>query len=126
MKKPIAQSKLGVLSTSGAYVVGKDAFHYKDDTSVRTIPKNTPDGDMRFSHITENYLEDPRKDPNCIIPLRALAELEKRGAVGQVADDFLTCMGGIYSQRRVREELIPALFSRWRAQEVDAVLLVAM
>lgn len=126
LKKPIAQSKLGVLSTSGAYVVGQEAFHYKDDTSLRAIPKDTPDQDMRFSHITENYLVDPRKDPNCIIPLRALASLANRGAVGAIADELFTCMGGIYSQRRVREELIPNLFNRWREQEVDAVLLVAM
>ena len=126
LKKPIEQSKLGVLSTSGGYVVGQEAFHYKDDTSIRAIPKDTPDQDMRFSHITENYLEDPRKDPNCIIPLRALASLAKRGVVGAIADDLFTCMGGIYSQRRVREELIPKLFNRWREQEVDAVLLIAM
>lgn len=126
LKKPISQSKLGVLSTSGAYVVGQEAFHYKDDTSLRAIPKDTPDQDMRFSHITENYLVDPRKDPNCIIPLRALAGLANRGVVGAIADDLFTCMGGIYSQRRVREELIPKLFNRWREQEVDAVLLVAM
>ncbi len=33
-------------------------------------------------------------------------------------------MGGIYSTRRVREELIPALVDRVLADEVDVVLLV--
>ncbi len=126
LSKPLSESKLGVLSTSGGYVAGQTAYHYKDDTSIRVIPSNTPDSDMRFSHITENYLQDPRRDPNCIIPLRALETLERDGAVGEVADEMLTCMGGVYSQRRVREELIPQLAGRWRAQQVDAVLLVAM
>jgi D-proline reductase (dithiol) PrdB len=124
--KPLREARLGVLSTSGGYVAGQVAYHYKDDTSIRAVPKNTPDGQMRFSHITENYLVDPRKDPNCIIPLRALESLEASGQIGQVAPDIFTCMGGVYSQRRVREELIPALHERWQQQNVDAVLLVAM
>ena len=126
LEKPLSESVLGVLSTSGGYALGQSAYHYKDDTSLRAIASDTPDADMRFSHITENYLEDPRRDPNCIIPLRALETLEKQGRVGQLADELLTCMGGVYSQRRVREELIPQLAERWRAQQVDAVLLVAM
>ena len=126
LKKRLRESTLGVLSTSGGYVAGQVAYHYKDDTSIRAIPKNTPDDQMRFSHITENYLADPRKDPNCIIPLRALESLEADGQIGQVAADLFTCMGGVYSQRRVREELIPALHERWQQQQVDAVLLVAM
>jgi D-proline reductase (dithiol) PrdB len=126
LSKPISQSKLGVLSTSGGYVAGQTAYHYKDDTSVRAIPKDTPSDAMRFSHITENYLTDPRKDPDCIIPLRALQTLQTQGAIGEVASDVYTCMGGIYSQRRVREELIPTLTNKWQQQQVDAVLLVAM
>lgn len=126
LKKPLSDFTLGVLSTSGGYVVGQTAYHYKDDTSIRAIPKDTPDEQMRFSHITENYLVDARSDPNCIIPLRALQTLESDGRVGRVADELFTCMGGVYSQRRVREELIPALHERWQQQQVDAVLLVAM
>jgi D-proline reductase (dithiol) PrdB len=126
LAKPIKRAKLGVLSTSGGYVAGQTAYHYKDDTSIRAIPKSTSEENMRFSHITENYLVDPRRDPNCIIPLRALQTLEENGLIGEVADELFTCMGGIYSQRRVREELIPALTDRWQQQSVDAVLLVAM
>ena len=126
LKKKLSRCRLGVLSTSGGYVAGQMAYHYKDDTSIRAIPKNTPDQDIRFSHITENYLEDPRRDPNCIIPLRALEALESNGFVGQVADELFTCMGGVYSQRRVRQELIPHLIEKWENQQVDAVLLVAM
>lgn len=126
LSKPLSESVLGVLSTSGGYVVGQTAYHYKDDTSVRAIAKQTPDDQMRFSHITENYLTDAREDPNCIVPLRALEVMEREGRLGRVADELFTCMGGIYSQRRVREELIPELYERWQQQQVDAVLLVAM
>ena len=79
---------------------------------------------MRFAHITENYLEDPRQDPNCMMPLSALRQLESEGRIGELAGNALSCMGGIYSQRRVREELAPALVERCVRDEIEAVLLV--
>ena len=126
LSKPIAQSRIGVLATSGTYVAGQVAYHYKDDTSLRTIPKNTPTGELRFAHITENFLQDSRRDPNCTLPIDALRKLQAERQIGEVADDLLSCMGGIYSQRRVCEELIPAVRERFEAQQVDAVLLIPM
>tara|TARA_A100001037_G_C14765943_1_gene463947 strand:- start:94 stop:576 length:483 start_codon:yes stop_codon:yes gene_type:complete len=126
MSKPLSDCKVGVLSTSGAYVAGQVAYHYKDDTSTRAIPKDTPAEALRFSHITENYLESPRKDPHTILPLAALRRLESEGVIGELADEVYSCMGGIYSQRRVREELIPELEQRFRAQEIDVAYLVPM
>ena len=81
---------------------------------------------MRFSHITENYLPDARRDPNCVVPLEPLRRLEQDGVIGALADDYLSCMGGIYSQRRVHEELIPALAARYASQDVDAVYLIPL
>lgn len=126
LQKELAQSRLGVLTTSGAYVAGQVAYHYKDDTSLRAIPKATPSDDLRFAHITENYLVNSRKDPNCTVPLEPLRSLEAEGHIGEVAEEVFSCMGGIYSQRRVREELIPEVEERFRQQDVDAVLLVPM
>lgn len=126
LRKPLSDSRLGVLTTSGAYVIGQKAYYYKDDSSTRAIPKRTPKDRIHFSHITENYLEGPRRDPACMVPTDALRRLETEGAVGEVAEDVFSCMGGIYSQRRVREELTPALLDAWRAQAVDTVLLVPM
>ena len=124
--KPLAKSRLGVLSTAGGYVLGQVAYHYKDDTSLRAIPKRTPRDKLRFAHLTENYLVGPRRDPNCMLPLEPLARLEREGVIGEVADPVLTCMGGIYSQRRVREELIPAVLGQLKAMQADIALLVPM
>ncbi len=124
--KPLREMRLGLLSTSGAYALGQVAYHYKDDCSIREFPSATPDSNLRFSHITENFLVDPRRDPGCIFPSRALRGLVTRGVLGSLADRLLSCMGGVYSQRRVREEVAPAVLAAMRAQAVDAVLLVAM
>ncbi len=126
LDKPLAEARVGLLSTSGAYALGQVAYHYRDDTSVRAIPAGTPPSDLRFSHITENYLVDPKRDPACILPLAQLRELARNGEIGALADAVHTCMGGVYSQRRVREETAPAVLEGLREQQVDCALLVAM
>lgn len=126
LPKELSKCRIGMLATSGTYVAGQIAYHYKDDTSLRAIPKTTKGEALRFSHITENYLESSRRDPNCTFPIDALNAAARERRVGEIADELYSCMGGIYSQRRVREELIPALEERLRTQDVDAVLLVPM
>ncbi|MBX3498704.1 MAG: hypothetical protein KIT36_10810 [Alphaproteobacteria bacterium] len=126
LKKTLSRSRLGVLTTSGCYVAGQVAFHYKDDASIRLIPMDTPTDRLRFAHITENYLVDARRDPECLVPLTALRRLRDEGVVGELADAAISCMGGIYSQRRVREELIPQVEGVFRQQAVDVALLVPM
>ncbi len=126
LSKPLSDCRVGMLSTSGAYAAGQVAYFYKDDASIRHIPKTVASEDMRFSHVTENYLVDPRRDPNCIFPIDALHRAEAEGEIGSLADEVFSCMGGVYSQRRVREEMIPALAEGFRKQEVDVAFLVAM
>ena len=126
LSKPLSEMRLGVLTTAGAYVKGQVAFHYKDDTSVREIPVESADEDLRFSHLTENYLVDPRRDPNCVLPLTALRAVRDANQIGELANSAISCMGGIYSQRRVREELIPAITDIFERQQIDAALLLPM
>ena len=126
LEKPLSESVIGLLTTSGAYFVGQKAFHYKDDTSVRLIPKEINRSQLRFSHITENYLENPRKDSRCIFPLHQLLLLEKKKVIKEVAANSLSCMGGIYSKRRVQEELAPSIYKNFKDQKIDIALLVPM
>lgn len=126
LAKPLAECRVGLLSTSGAYALGQRAYHYRDDTSIRAIPADTAREDLRFSHITENYLVDARLDPDCILPLATLRGLAAAGVIGSLAGQVFSCMGGVYSQRRVREETAPALLEAFRAEAVDCALLVAM
>ncbi len=59
-----------------------------------------------------------------MFPIDALRAMVADGEIGELAPNPPTCMGGIYSQRRVRDELAPALVERCRRDEIDAVLLV--
>jgi D-proline reductase (dithiol) PrdB len=124
--KSLSDSRLGVLSTAGTYVAGQVAYHYKDDTSIRVIPSSTSVDDIRFSHVTENYLVDARQDPRCVFPIQALQKLADQGVIGSLADNYFSCMGGIYSQRRVTAELIPRLEAKLRSEEIDLLLLIPL
>ena len=59
-----------------------------------------------------------------VFPLQNLVALAAEGVIGAVADFALTFMGGIYSARKVRETLAPALADDLQSQEVDVALLV--
>ena len=124
--KPLNDTRLGLLSTSGIYALGQLAFHYKEDTSIREIRTEVPDQDLRFCHTASSYLSDAYKDPNCVFPRNTLKTLVDEGFLGSLAPTAVTCMGAVYSARRARDELAPRVLEAFRKQAVDAALLVAM
>ena len=125
-KKPLSESRLGMISTAGTYVHGQVAYYYKDDTSIRAIANDTPVSELRFSHIMENYLVEARQDPCTVFPVEALQALRQEGVIGDLADNYFSCMGGIYSIRRVKEELIPNLAAAVEDEQLDLLLLVPL
>ena len=79
--------------------------------------------DLRISHF--GYLtEDAKMDPNCVFPIERLRELEAEGIIGELADPAYTAMGGVYSARRVREDLAPRIVERILQSRADILYLV--
>ena len=124
--KPLAESRLGMISTAGTYVQGQVAYYYKDDTGIRAIPNDTPMAKIRFAHIMENYLVEARQDPATVFPSEVLGRLREDGVIGELADNYYSCMGGIYSQKRVAAELIPSLTAAIDKEHIDLLLLVPL
>jgi D-proline reductase (dithiol) PrdB len=123
LARPLSEARLGVIATGGIYAEGQTAFTFKDDTTFRAIASDIDSAQLRATHFAYD-LTDARRDINVVFPIDTLRDLVAAGEVGELAPALLTCMGGIYSQRRVNEELAPALVERCRRDEVDAVLLV--
>ena len=121
--KPLSESRVGLVASGGIYVGGQVAFHFKDDTTFRLVPTDVPTADLRPPHFAYD-LTDSRRDPNVVFPIDPLRDLVASGEVGELAPQAITFMGGIYSSRRVRDELAPAITDNLRRQEVDVVLLV--
>ena len=123
VSKPLAESRIGLIASGGIYREGQIAFHYRDDFSFRIIPNDTGKSALRVTHFAYD-VTDARSDPNVVFPLETLrAEARERG-IAEVGPNAYTFMGGIYSARKVRERLAPALAERMEDDTVDAALLV--
>ena len=123
VEAPMHEWRVGLVASGGIYVQGQIAFHYRDDISYREIGAETPVDRLRITHFAYD-LTDARGDPNAVFPLEALRHLRDGGEIGALAPRAYTFMGGIYSVRKVRDVLAPALADRLRADEVDVAILV--
>ena len=121
--KPLAESKIVLIASGGVYRVGDIGFTHKDDLTHREIPMNVPTDELRVTHFAYDQTS-ARKDVNAVFPIDALRSLVDAGEVGSLADVALTFMGGIYSQRRLAERLVPAIVDRVHELEADIALLV--
>ena len=123
LRKPLAHSRLALIASGGIYVTGQVAFHHKDDVSFRAIPRTVRTQDLRVTHFAYDKT-DARSDPNVVFPIDGLRVLAAEGLIGELAEHAYTFMGGIYSARRVREEVAPRLTQRLLAERADLALLV--
>ena len=108
LSKPVREARVGLVASGGIYVAGQVAFHFRDDISVRIVPRDTPVADLRITHFAYD-LTAARSDPNVVFPLETLRDLAATGELGEVAPCAYTFMGGIYSSRKVRDRVAPAI-----------------
>jgi D-proline reductase (dithiol) PrdB len=123
LKKPLRQCRVALSASGGIYAVGQLAFHFKDDDSFREIPKDIDIKDLRIAHFAYDKT-DALQDPNCVFPIEPLRHMAEQGAIGELAPFQYTFMGGIYSARKVRENLAPAITAKLIENRVDILLLV--
>ncbi len=123
LKKPLSSCRVGLIGSGGIYQAGQVAFHYRDDLSFRIIDTRDSTAQLRATHFAYD-LTDARSDPNVVFPIDTLNALAAEGFIGSLAERAYAFMGGIYSARRVRERLAPALADRVVDDAVDVVLLV--
>ena len=76
---------------------------------------------LRATHFAYD-VTDARADPNVVFPLETLRATAREGGIGEVAPNAYTFMGGIYSARKVRDVLAPALAGRMEEDAVDAAV----
>lgn len=123
LRKPLTECRVGLVASGGIYVAGQVAFHFKDDLSYRAIPTDVNTADLRTAHFAYDQT-DARHDPNVVFPIDTLRRLVREGVIGSLTEHAFSFMGGIYSSRKVREELAPVLTERLQAEGADLALLV--
>jgi D-proline reductase (dithiol) PrdB len=120
---PLAQSRVALVASGGVHRADQPPFHFHEDTSWREIPADTPATELRVAHFGYD-VRDARRDPGCVFPIAALRALAAEGAIGAIVEPALSFMGGIYSQRRVRDDLAPRLRDFVLRQRADLAYLV--
>ncbi len=123
LRKPVSESKLALIASGGIYALGQIAFHFKDDLSFREIDINTPQQALRATHFAYD-LAPVRRDPNTVFPVAPLKAQVAEGRLGSLSERAYTFMGGIYSARKVRDILAPAIVHRLLKDQADLALLV--
>ena len=122
LKKPLAQCKVALMSSGGVLYRDQPRFR-REDASYRLIPKNAKRDELSIWHF--GYpTGDAEKDLNCVFPLELMREFEAQRRIGELCDPVFTFAGGIYSARKVREELAPKIVEELRSRNVEAFYLV--
>jgi D-proline reductase (dithiol) PrdB len=123
IERELAATRVALIASGGVHLDDQEPFHFRKDTSHREIPFDTLASRLRVSHFGYD-VGDATRDPDCVLPLRSLRDLAKEGVTGAIAGPALSFMGGIYSARRVREELAPRLRDIVLRQKADLAYLV--
>jgi D-proline reductase (dithiol) PrdB len=121
--RPLEELRIALIGSGGVHRDDQEPFHFRNDTSHREIALETPAARLRVSHFGYD-VRDAARDPGCVFPLRALRELAADGVVSSAQSPALSFMGGIYSARRVREELAPRFRDFVLRQAADLAYLV--
>jgi len=140
LKKPVSESRLALLASSGHFVEGDDPepfgvknmtqeeamkriFEFlKEKPKLSHIPKNTPENKLRVRHGGYD-IRGVQADPNTALPITRLLELEKDGIIGQLTPEAYSFTGAC-AQTRLLKQTGPEWVTLFKAQEIDAALLV--
>ena len=141
MAKPLSESRLALVASSGHFVEGHDPepFGVRDMTQAEAmgrigeflrvapvlseVPFDTPAEDLRVRHGGYD-VRAAAKDRNCQFPIDRLNELADAGVIGDLSSPAYSFIGAA-AQLRIQQETAPALVETLQAKGVDATLLVA-
>lgn len=121
LKKPLRDCKLALVSSGGFYLEGQ-APPTDADTPCCRIPKDVDLAELRIAH--HGYRDnDADHDPNIVLPIEHLHELETAGVIGAFAEWVLS-FPTIYSQDKTCRVIAPHVVEELKAMGTEAALLV--
>ena len=125
LKKPLAESRLTFVSTSGVQpknTLPFDTAHPVGDYSFRRVPTNSKPGDLEI-HQLKYPTVGADKDLNVIFPIERLQELAQEKIIGELSDNFFSFIGYNMDAERLEKTLAEDIAAAVEAEKPDAVLL---
>ena len=126
LKKPLAQSRLALISTSEIAVRSwedqRTPQEKGEPANVYGVPSDTPVGDLYSQTHSYDKNATSLDDVNAYFPVTRLQEAQAEGRIASFAP---TAYGvyNAYSQRKTLEVDAPELLRRCRDEAVDVALL---
>jgi D-proline reductase (dithiol) PrdB len=135
LRKPLADSRIGLITTAAPYQPGKGdqgpGAPYNAAAKFYTVYSgdSAAEHDLRISHIGYDRTHTTAEDSNSWFPLaalrRAAAPANPGGRIGEVGPRFHGAPTN-RSHRATLDKDCPELLARVREDKVDAVVLVAV
>ena len=140
LRKPLAESRLALLASSGHFVQGDDPEplgvknmtqeeatdrimeFLKSAPTLSRIPTSTPRENLRVRHGGYD-IRGALADPNVAFPYQVLRALADEGVIGELAPDAYSFVGAC-AQTRLLKESAPGWVKTLQEEEIDAALLV--
>ncbi len=125
LRKPLAKSRVTLVSTSGVQPKGTlpfDVVHPVGDYTFRRVPSECQVTDLEIHQIKYPTF-GANRDLNVIFPIERLRELRDEGLIGALANDFFAFIGYNMDPDRLEATLAEDLAQAVVESESDAVLL---
>jgi hypothetical protein len=123
LEKPLARSRVALLTSAALRLNDQQPFIPRDDTSYRLVQSDPSAGTIVIDHHS-GIGRVPRQDPEIVFPRTALKILADEGIVGAVSPFHVSFMGGLKSHYEVETALAPAIAAELKRAQVDIALLV--
>jgi D-proline reductase (dithiol) PrdB len=121
--KPLAQSRLALVTTAGLHVRGDRPF-VSGDATFRRIPSSIAGGELVQSHSSIGFDRTGFiADVNVVFPLDRLREMVAAKRIGELAPTFFSFMGAQRDTTTIMNEGAPQVAAALREEHVDVVLL---
>ncbi len=130
LSKPLAQARVAVITSAGISLKSDPPFDMErerregtwGDRSFRKIPRatTTEQIDVNHLHIDTTYI---RRDINVMLPLARMAEFEREGVIGRLADTAYSFYGFQWRSTEFIGQAIAPMAQGMQEEGVDAVLL---
>lgn len=128
LKKPVAQSRVALVTTAGLVPIGQPPFDETikgGDYSYRVIDGSSDVQALGDFHRSDSFDHSGiAEDRNVALPLDRLRELVRAGDIGTVAPRHLSFMGSITAPGRLIKRTAPDAANIFVEDQVDIALLV--
>jgi D-proline reductase (dithiol) PrdB len=122
LRKPLAESTIGLFATCGAQVSEDPLLGETEDISFRLIHRDTPLSRLVVAHKTK-VRKWAVEDLNVAFPLDRMKELESERVFKRLAPVAVSIVGSIQRYTELVEQTIPAIKQIYDSQGVDLVFV---